>query len=108
MLMAVAAKRHLTIFYRKREAPGAGRLEVKKAFTEAAAMTRGKPFREDRNAVIRDEMIKKRVGMGIYRRKSRSKYSPLAGTVYEVKIPYTPGVKVKPPTNIAHIARAAT
>jgi hypothetical protein len=104
MLMAVAAKRHLTIFYRKREAPGAGRKEVKDAFTEAAAMTRGKPFREDRNAVIREEMLRRAVGSGVYRRKSRSKYAPLAGTVYEVKLPYKPGLKVKPPTNIAHVA----
>jgi hypothetical protein len=103
MLMAVAAKKHLTIFYRKREAPGAGRAEVKRAFTEAAAKTRGKPFREDRIAIIRDEMIKRRVGTGTYRRKSRSKYAPLAGTVYMVTLPYEPGVKIKPPTNIAHL-----
>jgi hypothetical protein len=104
MLMATAAKKHLTVFYRKREAPGAGRPEVKKAFTEAAAKTRGKPFREDRNALIREEMIRKAVGTGIYRRKSRSKYPPLAGTIYEVKVEYKPGVRVKPPTNIAHIS----
>jgi hypothetical protein len=103
MLMAVAAKRHLTIFYRKREAKDAGRPEVKKAFTEAAAKTRGKPFREDRNAMIREEMLRRRIGTGTYRRKSRSKYAPLAGTVYMVTIPYEPGVKAKPPTNIAHL-----
>ena len=99
MLMAVAAKKHLTIFYRKREAPGAGRDEVKKAFTEAAAMTRGMPKRSERIAIIKREMLAKKVGTGVYRRKSRSKYSPLAGTVYEVKLPYTPGVKIKPPTS---------
>jgi hypothetical protein len=107
MLMATAAKKHLTIFYRKREAKDAGRPEVKKAFTEAAAKTRGKPFREERNAMIREEMIRKAIGTGTYRRKSRSKYSPLAGTVYSITIPYTPGVKVKPPTNIAHMYFAA-
>jgi hypothetical protein len=97
MLMAVAAKRHLTIFYRKREAPGAGRPEVKAAFTAAAAKTRGEPLRSKRNEVIRREVTGK--GTGVYHRKSRSKYAPLAGTVYEIKIPYTPGVKVKPPTS---------
>jgi len=104
MLMAVAAKKHLTVFYRKREAPGAGRKEVKDAFTEAAKLTRAIPFREDRIKIIREEMIKKKVGTGVYRRKSRSKYGALAGKVYEVKLPYTPGVKTKPPTNIAHMA----
>jgi len=99
MLMAVAAKKHLTVFYRKREAPKAGRPEVKDAFKVAAAMTRGKAKRSERNAIIREEMLKKAIGTGIYRRKSRSKYAPLAGTVYEVKIPYKPGEKVKPPTS---------
>ncbi len=32
MIMATAAKKHLTIFYRKREAIGAGRKEVKDKF----------------------------------------------------------------------------
>jgi hypothetical protein len=99
MLMAVAAKRHLTIFYRKREAPGAGRSEVKEAFTEAATKTRGIAKRSERIKIIREEMIRKGVGTGVYHRKSRSKYEPLAGTVYEVKIPYKPGVKAKPPTS---------
>jgi len=99
MLMAVAAKKHLTIFYRKREAPGAGRAEVKEKFTEIAAKTRGIAKRSERNKIIREEMLSAAVGEGIYRRRSRSKYPPLAGTVYEVKIPYKPGVKVKPPTS---------
>ena len=97
--MAVAAKKHLTVYYRKREAKDAGRFEVKEAFKAAAAMTRGKPRRSERNAIIREEMLRKAVGTGVYRRISRSKYAPLAGTVYEVKIPYKPGVKVKPPTS---------
>jgi hypothetical protein len=97
MLMAVAAKRHLTIFYRKREAPGAGKSEVKAAFTAAAAKTRAIARRSERNEIIRKEVTGK--GSGVYRRKSRSKYGPLAGTVYEVKIPYSPGVRTKPPTS---------
>jgi hypothetical protein len=97
MLMAVAAKRHLTVFYRKREAPGAGKREVKEAFTAAAAKTRGMAKRSERIAIIAREVTGK--GSGVYRRKSRSKYAPLAGTVYEVKIPYTPGVRAKAPTS---------
>jgi hypothetical protein len=97
MLMAVAAKKHLTIFYRKREAPGAGRPEVKAAFTAAATKTRGIARRSERNEIIRREVTGK--GSGVYRRKSRSKYAPLAGTVYEVKLSYTPGVRIKPPTS---------
>jgi hypothetical protein len=97
MLMAVAAKRHLTVFYRKREAPHAGRPEVKTAFTAAAAKTRGMAKRSERLEIIRREVTGK--GTGVYRRKSRSKYAPLAGTVYEVKIPYSPGVRAKAPTS---------
>lgn len=99
MLMAVAAKKHLTVFYRAREAPGAGRPEVKAAFTEAAAKTRNISKRAKRNLIIREEMIRKAVGTGVYRRKSRGKYEGLYGKVYEVKVPYKPGVKVKPPTS---------
>jgi hypothetical protein len=97
MLMAVAAKRHLTVFYRKREAPGAGKPEVKDAFTAAATKTRGIARRSERNEIIRKEVTGK--GSGIYHRKSRSKYAPLAGTVYKVEIKYTPGVRAKPPTS---------
>jgi hypothetical protein len=97
MLMATAARKHLTIFYRKREAPGAGRPEVKAAFTAAASKTRGMAKRSERNEIIRREVTGK--GTGVYRRRSRSKYAPLAGTVYEVKIAYTPGVRAKPPTS---------
>lgn len=96
MLMAVAAKKHLTVYYRKREAPGAGRPEVKDAFREAAAATRGILSREERNKIIRERLIAKRIGTGIYRRWSRSKY---VRGYYEVKLPYTPGVKPKVPTS---------
>lgn len=100
MLMATAAKKHLTIFYRKREAPGAGRPEVKEKFTEIAHKTLGEPLRSKRIAIIREGMIAARVGKGVYRRKSRARPgSPLFGKVYEVTVPYTPGVRVKPPTS---------
>jgi hypothetical protein len=98
MLMATAAKKHLTVFYRKREAPGAGRPEVKELFTKVASGTRGIAKRSERIAIIRKGILEARIGTGVYRRMSRSKYPPLAGTVYEVKIPYTPGVKAKKPT----------
>jgi len=99
--MAVAAKKHLTIFYRKREAPHAGKREVKDAFIAAAARTRGIAKRSERNVIIAKEVTGK--GTGVYRRKSRSKYPPLAGTVYEVKIPYTPGVRAKAPTSFVGV-----
>jgi hypothetical protein len=101
--MATAAKKHLTVFYKKREAIGAGRPEVKEAFTKAAELTRDEPFREKRIALIRKAMLEKKVGTGIYRRKSRGKYK-LVGTEYVVKLDYEPGKKIKPPTNLAHVA----
>ncbi|MEM0111356.1 MAG: hypothetical protein QXK90_01175 [Candidatus Parvarchaeota archaeon] len=106
MLMVVAAKKHLTIFYRKREAPGAGRAEVKEKFAEIAHKTLGEPLRSKRNALIREEMIKAAIGTGVYRRMSRARPgSPLYKTVYEVTVPYTPGVKVKPPTSFVVAAK---
>lgn len=101
MLMATAAKKHLTVFYRRREAPGAGRPEVKAAFKEIAhTMTLGIPERSKRIAIIREEMVKRKIGTGVYRRKSRAyPYSPLHGAIYEITIPYTPGVKPVRPTS---------
>ena len=97
MIMAVAAKKHLTIFYRKREAPHAGNPKVKEAFTSAAAKTRAIAKRSERNAIIRSAVTG--TGSGEYHRVSRSKYGPLAGTVYTVKIPYKAGVRAKAPTS---------
>ena len=85
MLMATSAKKHLTIFRRSRTAKGAGRPEVKKAFTIAAGETGGTPLREDRNLVIKEAIEKAGLKTGIYHKKSRSKYSPLSGRVYELK-----------------------
>jgi len=101
MLMVTAAKKHLTIFYRKREAKGAGRSEVKEAFKKIAhEKTLGIPERSKRNAIMREEMVKLKIGTGVYRRKSRAApYSKLYGQVYEVKVKYEPGAKVKPPTS---------
>jgi hypothetical protein len=102
--MATAAKKHLTVFYKRREAIGAGRPAVKEKFKKIAEeKTRNIPFREDRIAIIREEMLKAAIGTGVYRRKSRGKFL-LAGTEYVVKLDYKPGVKIKPPTNLAHVA----
>jgi len=84
MIMMTAAKKHLTIFRRERRAPGAGRPEVKEAFKKAAAKTRGEPLRSKRNLIIKKEMEKAGLKTGIYYRRSRSKYAPLAGKKYKL------------------------
>jgi len=83
-LMMTAAKKHLTIFRRERRAPGAGRPEVKEAFTKAAAETRGEPIRSKRNAIIKERIEAAGLKTGIYYRRSRSKYAPLAGKKYKL------------------------
>jgi len=85
MVMATAAKKHLTVFVRSRRAPGAGHPDVKAAFTTAAKKTLGMAARTDRNAVISKEVTGK--GPGKIRRKSRARPgSPLFGKIYEIKI----------------------
>jgi hypothetical protein len=107
MLMFTAAKKHLTIFARKREAKGAGKLIVKEIFTRAAAETRGMPFREDRNAKIREILLRELPGhsseLGKFVKKGKSKYAPRD---YVYTYTWSPGCKVKPPTNIAHVVLA--
>ncbi|MHA1667579.1 MAG: hypothetical protein ACTSUR_02880 [Candidatus Heimdallarchaeaceae archaeon] len=89
LIMAVrGGKAHVTVFTRKREAPGAGRPEVKEAFSGCAHATIGEPNRLKRNASIRECMKAKGLKTGIYHRKSRAKPgSPLFGKVYT----YGPG-----------------
>lgn len=83
-IQAVSAKKHLTVFSRKPSAPGAGRPEVKAAFTRCAHETIGMESRQDRNATLKTCMEGKGLRTGIYRRKSRAKPgSPLFGHVYE-------------------------
>jgi hypothetical protein len=101
MVMATAAKKHITFFARKREAPHAGRDKVKDAFTAAAAKTRAIAKRSERNAIIKKDVTG--TGSGEYHRVSRSKYGPLAGTVYTVKIPYKAGLRVKAPTSFVGV-----
>lgn len=52
MVMAVAAKKHVTIFSRSRRAPGAGHPTTKAAFISAAHKTVGIGSRMERNSVI--------------------------------------------------------
>jgi len=94
MVMAVKGGKHITIFTRKKTAPGAGRPEVKEAFAGCAHATIGEPNRLKRNAEVRKCMLAKGLRTGIYRRKSRAKPgSPLFGKVYEVRAGVTPKAK---------------
>jgi hypothetical protein len=106
MLMFTAAKKHLTIFARKREAKGAGKEEVKRIFAKVASETAGTLFREDRNRYIKENLPKAlaaaKVELGVYRKKGKSHKRPV---IYEYKYNYTPGASVKPPTNLAHKAK---
>jgi len=84
MLMAVAAKKHVTLFSRSRRAPGAGHPQVKVAFTSAAKKTLGIADRSERNAVVSAAVTGK--GPGVIRKKSRAKPgSSLYGKVYEYR-----------------------
>ena len=84
MLMAVAAKMHVTLFTRSRRAPGAGHPQVKAAFASAAKKTLGIASRMERNAIVSTAVTG--TGPGVIRKKSRAKPgSPLYGKVYELR-----------------------
>jgi hypothetical protein len=87
MIMAVkGGKAHITVFRRKRTAPGAGRAEVKEAFAGCAHETAGEPSRLKRNEKLRACMLAKHLATGEFRKKSRAKLgSPLYGRVYVIK-----------------------
>ncbi len=74
MLMATAAKKHVTIFPRRRTAVGAGDSGVKAAFTAAAHKTVGVLDRAERNKIIADGVRGK--GPGVIIKKSKSKAHP--------------------------------
>jgi len=74
MIMAVAAKKHVTIFSRSRLAPGAGHPTTKAAFTEAAHKTVGILDRAERNVIVQAAVRGK--GPGVRRYKSKSKAHP--------------------------------
>lgn len=52
MVMAVAAKKHVTFFKRSRHAYGAGDPSVKARFKAAAKKTKGVKDRDERNRII--------------------------------------------------------
>jgi hypothetical protein len=56
MVMATAAKKHVTIFRRSRSAPGAGGPELTGAFRRAAKGTKNHRDRADRNQMIATAM----------------------------------------------------
>jgi len=74
MVMATAAKKHVTVFSRSRMAPGAGAPETKAAFTTAAHKTIGIESRQERNDIIGKACDGKGPGKRIIR--SRSKAHP--------------------------------
>ncbi len=82
-IQAVAAKKHVTIFVRSPSAPGAGTPQIKAAFSECAKTTGGVANRQQRNATMQSCMKGRGLKTGVYKKKSKSKYAPLAGTVYE-------------------------
>jgi hypothetical protein len=85
MIMATAAKKHLTIFTRSRRAPGAGRPEVKAAFKDAAEKTLGIAKRSERILIVKRGVEEARLKTGVYHRKSRARVgSPLYGKVYTI------------------------
>jgi len=84
LVMGVAAKKHLTIFVRKRRAKGAGRADVKAKFKEIAHTTGGEPIRSKRNIKLQAAMKAAGLKTGVYYKRSRSKYPPLAGKFYKL------------------------
>ena len=82
-IQAVQAKKHVTVFTRSPSAPGAGRPEVKAAFTACAADTLGIEKRSERNVRMKSCMEARGLRTGVFHRKSRARPgSPLFGRVY--------------------------
>lgn len=94
MLMATQAKKHLTIFSRSRTAPGAGRADVKAAFTEAARASGGEPDRGKRNVAVQSAMLARNLATGVTYKRSKSKYGPLAGKFYKLNAGETVGAAI--------------
>ena len=74
MVMATAAKKHVTVFSRSRMAPGAGAPETKAAFTTAAHKTLGIESRQERNQIVKSGVTGHGPGRRVLR--SRSKAHP--------------------------------
>jgi len=71
MVMATAAKKHVTIFRRSRSAPVAGSQDIKARFTQAAHATKGNPDRSVRNASISAAMGGRMRGVRTRRQRTR-------------------------------------
>jgi len=83
-LMATAAKKHVTIFVKHKPKKAPGRQAVKDKFREVAAATGGEPIRSKRNVKVAEAMKAAGLKTGIYYKRSRSKYPPLAGKRYKL------------------------
>lgn len=81
-MMATAAKKHLTVFYKHKPRTPPGRLDVKNAFATAAAKTLDEPIRATRNAAVKAAMEAAHVKTGVYLKKSKGRGPKLSGRVY--------------------------
>lgn len=74
MIMAVAAKKHVTVFSRSRRAPGAGSTKIKNVFIEAGHNTAGIFSRSERNLKIQEAMGRAGItgSFGPHYRRSKS------------------------------------
>ncbi|MBA7696930.1 hypothetical protein ES703_105586 [subsurface metagenome] len=85
MVMATIAKKHLTIFTRRRRCrKPPGHPDVKAAFSEAAKKTLGEEDRAKRNAIVKAGVEGKGPGVRIYKSRARIG-SPLYGKVTKYK-----------------------
>lgn len=57
LFLAVKAGKHVTVYRRKREAPGAGHPLMKAIFKECAMKTKGEPNRDKRVLAIRQCIV---------------------------------------------------
>lgn len=83
-LMATRARKHVTIFVKHKPRKPPGRRAVKDKFAEVAATTGGEPIRSKRNTKLQAAMLAAGLKTGIYYKKSKSKYAPLAGKRYKL------------------------
>jgi hypothetical protein len=90
LIMATQAKKHLTVYRRSPSAPGAGRPDVKHAFTECASRAAddcaaaGDPSRQCRTAKVKTCMEGKGLFTGACYRRSKSTRAPFAGMKYKL------------------------
>jgi hypothetical protein len=78
MVMATAAKKHVTIFRRSRSAPGAGSPAIKARFAEAARGTAGIASRAERNQRVSAAFGGRHAMRGARTARSRSRAREMA------------------------------